>query len=180
MNLRPQNRQVWGFSPLCIFRCLYKDDGSARHLPQISHFTNGRPFSPINWCTFRPLEPLPLPLPILIGGLSYIFPMLPFWGLSDPRIWGIFEAPRGTMEGDDLIAFCAWYARDDAADKEGGEEACCGEDGVFDFGMEKEGEDPCIPAFAVDREAWLPVILSIAAQCWELYPPAAVSWAAVL
>ena len=84
------------------------------------------------------------------------------------------------MEGDDLIAFCAWYARDDAADIEGGEEACCGEDGAFDFGMEKEGEDPWIPLFAVEGVAWLPVMPNIAAQCCELYPPAAASWAAVL
>ena len=46
MNFLGQKGQVCGFSPLWIFRCLYKELGSANSLWQISHFTIGFPFGP--------------------------------------------------------------------------------------------------------------------------------------
>ena len=46
MNRRPQNLHSCGFSPLCIFLCRYKELGSAKVLPQISHDTEGLPFGP--------------------------------------------------------------------------------------------------------------------------------------
>ena len=67
MNFRPQNLQLCGFSPLWIFLCLYRDEGSANTFPHSSQLTQGLPFSSIVVFTLDPL-PRPRPLPALLTG----------------------------------------------------------------------------------------------------------------